>query len=121
MKTPDELHTLDEWQAFRSQIATFSQGVIIFKFSPRCPISRSAERTFDAWYADLPEDNNMSCVKVDVVNSRPLSQHLAQEFQISHESPQLLWISSDCRVRWHASHYSITSDALDTQLRNVEG
>jgi bacillithiol system protein YtxJ len=57
------------------------------------------------------------CVKIDVVNSRALSQQLAREFGIQHESPQALWIRGNNQVDWHASHYSITPETLDAQLQ----
>lgn len=103
--------------AFKPQIASSKCGVLVFKFSPRCPISRRVERAFDAWYAQLPEETDLLCVKVDVVNAKPLSQHLAQALNIRHESPQAIWLNHDQRVVWHDSHNAITSDALDTQLK----
>jgi bacillithiol system protein YtxJ len=68
-------------------------------------------------YEGLPENAGVTCVKVDVVNSRALSQELAREFTIRHESPQIIWIRGDNQVDWHASHYSITPEMLDTQLQ----
>ena len=116
MKQPHELYTIEEWNTFKSHMSLSSGGLIIFKFSPRCPISRSVERKFDGWYEGLPEDSGVMCVKIDVVNSRPLSQQLVREFDVQHESPQVIWIWVDNQVAWHASHYSITSEALDAQL-----
>jgi bacillithiol system protein YtxJ len=117
MKQLQELQTIEEWNIFKSQISLPPVGLIIFKFSPICPISHSVERTFDEWYAGLPENTVIMCVKIDVVNSRSLSQQIAQEFGVQHESPQAIWIQADHHVHWHASHYSITPKALDTQLQ----
>ncbi len=114
-----ELHTLDEWNDVVSKSSSSPYGIVILKFSPRCPISRSVEREFDAWSRDLADDAGVVCVKVDVVNARPLSQHLAQELNVRHESPQAIWLTPEQNVQWHASHYSVTQQALITQLRSA--
>jgi bacillithiol system protein YtxJ len=111
-----ELHTIEEWNAFVSQNNSSLHGVVILKFSPRCPISRSVEREFDAWCRNLADDAGVVCLKVDVVSSRPLSQHLARQLNVRHESPQAIWLTSDQQVQWHASHYSVSKQALTTQL-----
>ena len=112
-----ELQTIDQWNDITSQGSASPCGMLVFKFSPRCPISRSIEREFDAWCLALPDDTGVICVKIDVVNSRPLSQHIASHFSIRHESPQALWIRPDQQVQWHASHYSVSKNALNTQLQ----
>ncbi len=117
MKEIHTLHTVEEWNEFKHKIPSSSNGFIIFKFSPKCPTSRSVERKFDSWYERIPEKLNLLCVKIDVINSRPLSQQIAAEFGIRHESPQAIWITADHHIHWHASHYSITDKALDAQLR----
>lgn len=114
-----ELHTIEEWNALVSQSASSSHGMLILKFSPRCPISRSVEREFDAWCQELADDAGVRCLKVDVVHSRPLSQHLANHLNVRHESPQAIWLTFDQQVQWHASHYSITKQALTTQLQTA--
>jgi bacillithiol system protein YtxJ len=112
-----KLHTIDEWNEIILQNTASPHGMVILKFSPRCPISRSVEREFNAWCQTLADDAGVLCVKVDVVNSRPLSQHLANHLNVRHESPQAIWLSSDKEVQWHASHYSVTKQALTTQLQ----
>ena len=111
-----ELHTIDEWHDAISRNASAPHGMVILKFSPRCPISRSVEREFDAWCRGIADEAGVLCIKVDVVNSRPLSQHLAKELDVRHESPQAIWLTPEHTVRWHASHYSVTQQALTAQL-----
>jgi bacillithiol system protein YtxJ len=117
MKNLCELHSIEEWTACQPQIAASTCGTLLLKFSPYCPISRGVESAFKAWYAQLPAETEILCIKVDVVNSKPLSQHIAQELNIRHESPQAIWLDRDQRVVWHDSHYAITREALDTQLQ----
>ncbi len=117
MKQLEQLHTSADWEACKREIP--EQGLLIFKFSPRCPISRSIERDFDVWYEQLPEEGMFRCVKVDVVNSRELSRYLADELQVRHESPQAIWLTKDLTVHWHASHHSISSRTLNEQLETL--
>jgi bacillithiol system protein YtxJ len=97
-----------------------SCGLIIFKFSPVCPISRGVERDFDAWYAEIAEATELLCVKVNVRGSNELSQHIAQEFGIQHESPQAIWLTPERSVLWHASHRSIRPNVLNEHLSNLQ-
>ena len=114
MKHVHTLQTIAEWEECKQNIP--KHGLIILKFSPRCPISRSVERDFDAWCEQLADETALLCAKVNVVSSRELSQHLAQELNVWHESPQAIWLTPEHTVRWHDSHRSITRKALNTQL-----
>ena len=109
------LHDIQEWEALKEE-AQGSQGIMIFKLSPICGISTMAERAFDAWYERLPEEANVVCAKVDVIGARPLSQHIAKELGVEHQSPQALWVTPGNKVQWHASHYSLTSDRLSSAI-----
>ncbi len=119
MKETRFLETKSEWKKVKRSIPKY--GLIIFKFSTICPISRDVERDFDTWYAQLAKKTDLLCVKVDVRADRKLSQHLARELDIRHESPQAIWMSPDQKVLWHASHRSITTEALNTQLTKMQG
>jgi monothiol bacilliredoxin len=86
--------------------------VIIFKHSTQCPISTQAYEEF----VDFAEGaRNLTCGAVLVIENRRLSSTIAERFGVRHESPQALLIK-DGRVVWHASHWSITSDALTEAL-----
>ena len=80
-------------------------------------MSFMAEKKLDSWYANLEEDVELNIVKVDVINSRLLSQALANEFDIIHKSPQVIWLDKNWNVKWDASHYSITKGTLEEKLR----
>ena len=114
MKQIRIIHTIEEWNSCKQTIP--EAGLLLFKFSPVCPISRGLERVLDAWFSGLAEDTNLLCIKVDVKGNRELSQHLVQEFDITHESPQAIWLNTDLTVRWHASHRAIKAEALNTCL-----
>ncbi len=119
MKQREVLQTVSEWETCKNTIP--EQGLLIFKFSPRCPISRGVERDFDDWWKQLEDGTALKCIKVNVIGARELSQHLARELHVQHESPQAIWLTSALKVQWHASHRSVTSSALNTQLDTYQG
>jgi bacillithiol system protein YtxJ len=81
------------------------QPVIIFKHSTTCSISAAAkgklERQWDAAGLD-----NAKIYYLDLLRFRPISQEIAQKFNVQHESPQLLLIQ-DGECRYDASHMGI--------------
>ncbi len=65
---------------------------VIFKHSTRCSISMMAKRKFELDWTDLPED--ISLYFLDLIKYRELSHQVAHDFQVHHESPQLLLIKN---------------------------
>jgi len=65
---------------------------VIFKHSTRCSISMMAKRKFELDWSDLPED--ISLYFLDLIKYRELSNQIAHDFQVHHESPQLLLIKN---------------------------
>ena len=88
--------------------------VLIFKHSTQCSISGEVRREFMDFVATAPE---LKAVVILVIENRRLSDAVAKRLGVRHESPQALLIK-DSRVVWHASHWSITSEALVSALRS---
>ncbi len=65
---------------------------IIFKHSTRCAISLMAKRRLEMDKEHLPED--LKCYFLDLIKNREVSNYVAQDFQVHHESPQLLVIKN---------------------------
>jgi bacillithiol system protein YtxJ len=63
---------------------------IIFKHSTRCSISMMAKRRFELDWDQLPQD--LTLYFLDLIKHRDISNQIAQDFQVHHESPQLLLI-----------------------------
>jgi len=63
---------------------------IIFKHSIRCSISLMAKRRLEMDKDHLPTE--LPLYFLDLIRYRELSQQIAQDFQVHHESPQLLVI-----------------------------
>jgi bacillithiol system protein YtxJ len=63
---------------------------VIFKHSTRCSISMMVKKRFELDWNKLPED--LPLYFLDLIKYRDLSNQVAQDFQVYHESPQLLLI-----------------------------
>ena len=88
--------------------ASSTRPVLIFKHSPTCGTSYVAQEELDVYLQDSePVDVHV----VDVLSQRGLSGEIARRFGVRHQSPQVLLLV-DSAVRWHASHYSVTSVAV---------
>lgn len=86
---------------------------IIFKHSTRCSISMMAKKRFELEWDDLPEE--ISLYFLDLIKYRDLSNQIAADFQVHHESPQMLLIKSgECIL--DQSHGGISVDEALTMV-----
>lgn len=46
-----------------------------------------------------------------VIEDRPVSNKIAEDFGIKHESPQI-FLLEDGEVRWNTSHWKITQSSI---------
>lgn len=81
----------------------------VFKHSNACPVSFAAHDEVEAFLAAHPE---AALARVVVQEARPVSNWLAQRLGYVHQSPQLFLVDGG-QVRWHASHWGITRDAME--------
>ena len=81
---------------------------VIFKHSTRCGISSMVMRQFVDNYKLTDKDIDLHYL--DLLRYRPISDAIADAFNIRHESPQLLVVKNGVVVS-HASHGDI--NALD--------
>ncbi|QBA64353.1 bacillithiol system redox-active protein YtxJ [Muriicola soli] len=86
---------------------------IIFKNSTSCGISGMVKRSFEANYPLRPGQAELHLLHVQY--NRELSHAIAREFEVRHESPQLLVIKNGNVVK-HASHGSINDVSLEDYL-----
>ncbi len=63
---------------------------LIFKHSTRCSISMMVKKRFEFEWDKLPE--NLPLYFLDLIKYRDLSNQIAADFVVHHESPQLLLI-----------------------------
>lgn len=87
---------------------------LIYKHSSRCSVCFFAKKQVE----EIPEAirEQLDLYFVDVIGWREVSNAIAEDFSITHESPQLL-IIYDGEVVWHRSHRAIQSDVITDKLR----
>ncbi|TSD64027.1 bacillithiol system redox-active protein YtxJ [Inquilinus sp. KBS0705] len=98
-----QLETAEQIDAIKQQ-AGYS---LVFKHSTRCSISMMAKRRFELDWDNLPDD--MPLYFLDLIKHRDLSNKIASDFQVHHESPQLLLIK-DGECVLDQSHGQISVD-----------
>jgi len=98
--------------------ATLLQGEalrLIFKHSPTCGLSDLAYTEVSLFADAHPE---LPVILVDVLEQRELSQQVAVELHVGHESPQVILVS-DGRPLWNASHRGVTMQAIERALSSL--
>ena len=98
-----QLHTLDELHQYVEQPGK----KLLFKHSTTCPISAKAHEEFQAYV----KESDTAAAIVHVIEDRPVSNQIAEEFGIKHESPQI-FLLNNTEVVWNTSHWKITRDAI---------
>ncbi|WP_223590938.1 bacillithiol system redox-active protein YtxJ [Neobacillus bataviensis] len=101
------LEKIDTVEQFEDLLQKESKFYLL-KHSLTCPISHAAYKEYEK-YAD--ENQNIPTYFLAVQDSRPLSNDIAEKFQIKHESPQAILFSNG-EPMWNASHWKITNRSL---------
>ncbi len=83
---------------------------LIFKHSTRCSISGVAKSRLER--SKPPE--NVDFYFLDLIKNRDISNRIAEEFSVSHESPQVLLIKNGECV-YDESHSGISMDEIEEQ------
>ena len=90
---------------------------VIFKHNTTCPISKMTRRNFEADANVLPKDTPVYFL--DLLAHRDISNAIAERFNVTHESPQLLLIK-DGVCSYHRSLYDIsakeTAEAINSNV-----
>jgi bacillithiol system protein YtxJ len=86
---------------------------LIFKHSTRCSISAMAKQALEA----IVEHKDIYLL--DVIENRHISNSVAQQLGVVHQSPQLLLLQNGT-CRQHVSHMNISAGIIDqfTQKRD---
>ncbi len=96
------LTSLEQLKEIKAQ--SKKETVAIFKHSTRCGISSMVIKRFVASFDESLKD--FKIYYLDLLSYREISSEIGYEFQVLHESPQLLVIKNE-EVVAHASHYEI--------------
>lgn len=86
-------------------------GQVIFKHSTRCPTSSVAKNRLEKNQAP----SNIDFYYLDLISYRSISNKIAEEFMVHHESPQILIIKNgDCI--YEESHLGIDMAEIVKQV-----
>lgn len=90
---------------------SFNRPQFIFKHSTRCSISSMIYTRLER----SPTPEEVDCYILDLIRHRDISSKIAQEYDVYHESPQVLLIKNGECV-YDESHYGISMDAVMEQV-----
>jgi bacillithiol system protein YtxJ len=99
------------------EIAGAKDARIIFKHNTTCPISKGVLRSLKEDEEVLPPD--IPFYILDLLNHRAVSDAIAQQFAVPHQSPQLLLIKNG-KCLYNQSLYDITPDETAEAIRENE-
>ena len=89
----------------RAIAVSTEKKVAIFKHSTRCFISKSVLKNFEKEVEN--SDKNVDYYFLDLLAHRDLSNKIADDLGVTHQSPQLIVLENGVVVN-HASHQSIS-------------
>ncbi len=113
-----ELTALGGLEELDRMLAASSDGpLLLFKYSSTC--GRSAE-ALDELVAHLNESPaDVTYAMVTVQTHRDVSNAVARQLGVRHETPQVLLIR-DGRVVWSASHFRVTATAVKEAINRFQ-
>jgi len=107
-----EITSIEEWNSVYEASAT--RPLVVFKHSTTCPVSSNAYQEFNQYLDGKPRDD-VEYVLVKVIESRLVSNQIAEDTSVKHESPQIIFIEKKEKV-WTTSHWSITKAHITAVL-----
>lgn len=107
-----EITELDEWKTVLERSS--ERGQVILKHSTACPVSSNALREFEQYLAGTP-NGELDYVLVKVIESRPVSNQIAEDLSVKHESPQIIYMTKKQKY-WAASHWAVTAEHMTAVL-----
>ena len=84
---------------------SFEKKVVIFKHSTRCHISKMVLKNFENEVAHA--DKEVAYYFLDLIANRSISNKIAEDFGVTHQSPQMIVLENGKAVN-NASHQSIS-------------
>lgn len=99
-------HSLTSMEDLEVAIAKSNENkVAIFKHSTRCFISKTVLKVFEKEVS--ASDKKVDYYFLDLIEYRSISNKIADDFDITHQSPQLIVLENGKAIK-DASHQSIS-------------
>ena len=112
MSDPVDLSTHDD-----VHLAMRAPRAVLFKYGTRCPISTAARNQLETFRGDCPD---AVVYQVAVDQHRDLSDYIAEQLGVRHESPQAFVLQAG-EIRWAATHYAIEARMLAERWSSALG
>lgn len=106
----NQLEDLSQLETIKKD--SFQQPQVIFKHSTRCSISSMAKNRLDR--SESPE--GIHFYYLDLIAHRDISNKIAEDFFVEHESPQVLLIRNGECI-YDESHNGINIDEITEQAQ----
>lgn len=87
----------------------FPPLAVVYKHSPICIVAAGAIVEVEAFAKDNPD---VPVFMVDVLGQRSLSQQLARQLSVPHESPQVI-VVREGKAAWHQSGSRVRLNAIE--------
>ena len=110
----DWIPLLNEQQIEEIKTNSLQKPQVIFKHSSRCSISSMARHRLDK--NNPPK--GIDFYFLDIINHRNVSNKIALDFDIRHQSPQVLIINNGTCI-YNESHSGIHMDDIIANAENV--
>ncbi|MFC3799229.1 bacillithiol system redox-active protein YtxJ [Cohnella sp. GCM10012308] len=107
-----EISTIDEWNALVAK--STERGQVILKHSTTCPVSANALHEYEQYLKDSP-NADVDYTLVKVIESRPVSNQIAEDLSVKHESPQIIFVKDKAKY-WSATHWAVTKAHMTAVL-----
>lgn len=109
----DELPRLtsEEYERLR-QADDGREPAVLYKHSPRCFVCRRAVGRVEEFARSRPD---VPVYLIHVLEQRDLSDRVARDLDVRHESPQVIVIRNG-RATWSACHHAVTEEAISQAI-----
>lgn len=104
------LNTVGDLEAIRNE--SYQNEVVIFKHSTQCAISSMAKSRLERSYEPIASE---TYYYLDLLKYRNVSNAIAEQFQVHHESPQIILLKNG-EVVYDESHSQIYFSELKEQI-----
>lgn len=106
----EKLESISHYNELKMQTEQNKSAFVVFKHSPRCYISKLA---LDKFQQDFKLTSPFYVV--NVISSREVSNHIALDTGIVHQSPQMLIVKNGKAV-FDSSHENIVASSVEAYV-----
>ncbi|WCK52945.1 bacillithiol system redox-active protein YtxJ [Aneurinibacillus sp. Ricciae_BoGa-3] len=109
-----EIRSIEDWKTVLQ--GSEHRPALVFKHSTACPISANAWQEYQNYAKDAHDQVDFVFVKV--IETRPVSNKIADDLAIKHASPQIILVQNK-KGTWNTSHWNITRKNISEVLNEV--